>query len=557
MPNLNIAVVAVASIALGLTCGAFLVNNGFRMPGTARARVARKVTGPEADPATPEAARILYAQLATLRKHGDGDDTSAMELALHTSLGHIYEDSGDFPEAIRHYTQARNCAVRLGDSEKLVSAQTLLGTAYAEAGRLRDARQELEAAFLLMDRKGPNAFATLRALGNVRRDTGKLEEALELYKQALHPHRHRSQNEMQGHGREAKASDDVAGLLTDMGLAYHNQGQLDTALSLYRQALEQQSALGDKIGQAAARQDWKIGDAVELSRTYNHLGRAIHDKGDVEQAHDLYRKALRIQQKALRKNHPSIIETLMNIARAQRDAGEDIAVALATLEWGESLLQKDVVTKEYGTVLTMKADLLREKGDLQEALTYAKKALQAQENVPGGQEVPDLAIILNGLGSVLHDQQDYAGAAKHYMRALSINLKTVGSFNPETASTYNNLGNAYQDVGDDESAEKYYRQCLEIQQKVYGDSHPELAVSHNNIGTILVRQGRLQEGEEAFMKALEVVKASGLPPTSPERGVYEENLAAVRSQLHVSGPEKDTKTPKSPTMGSVVRSETV
>merc|ERR1719301_504649 len=182
----------------------------------------------------------------------------------------------------------------------------------------------------------------------------------------------------------------------------------------------------------------------------------------------------------------------MNIAKNQRDSGEGFGTALATIDQAEYMLKERTTLPEYASLLSMKADILREEGRLEEAEEFARRALALQE---GSEETPELAVSLNGLGSIMHDQRKYKFAVKHYMRALSVNLKTVGPTHPETAATYNNLGNVYQDSGDDDAAERYYMKCLEIQKELFDKQTPgpELAASYNNIATILVRQERFQE----------------------------------------------------------------
>merc|ERR1719262_543904 len=178
-----------------------------------------------AEEPVPEAAKILYAQLSSI--HGKGSDSKAdlREVALHISLGHVYQDSGNYPEAIRHYSLARDQAAQLGATEQIVTIQTTLGSMYASAGRLQDAKRELESAFLLLDRSGPNAFTTMRAMANVRRDFGKLDEALVLYGETL------NLQDRETHLEKVFPVEKVAGLLSDMGEAYHRKGQLDSALS--------------------------------------------------------------------------------------------------------------------------------------------------------------------------------------------------------------------------------------------------------------------------------------------------------------------------------------
>lgn len=474
----------------------------------------------------PEAAKILYAQLSSIRHKDTDSKADKREVALHKSLGHVYQDSGNYPEAVRHYSLARDQAMQLGDSEQIVEIQTTLGSMHAATGNLQDARAELERAFLLMDRSGPNAFTTLRALANIRRDSGKVDEALTLYGETLRL------QEQQTPVKRAFPVENVAGLLSDMGQAYHSKGQLDVAMSYYKQAL-------DKMTDANMNLPTTGSAAKELGEIYNNIGQAYHEKGNLEQAGEYYNKAHRLQQRTLRENHPCVVETLINLARLKRDSGS-VALALAGLAKAEALLKGRETHREFASILVVKADLLREDHQLTEAATAAFRALEIQESLGSG-ETPELAITLNGLGSILHDQHKYQDAVKQYMRALVMNMKTVGSNNPETAATYNNLGNVYQDAGDNDAAEKYYRKTLEIQREIYTTDNPDVAATYNNIATILVRQSRFAEAKELLQKAIDVVHKAGLPPGQPERAVYEENLAEVQQRLTASSQTQETK----------------
>jgi len=465
---------------------------------------------PRASPSSetvPEAAKILYAQLASLHRQQSGSQVDAREVALQHSLGRVFEDSGNYPQASKHFSLARDQAAQLGDSFQIVAIQTTLGSMHAKFGHISEGRKQLESAFLLMDRSGPNAFATMRALANVRRDSGKVEEALTLYKEIL------QLQEPQG-----SSTENVAGILSDMGEAYYSKGQLDVAMSHYEQAL-------DKV--TGSKSPPTTGTAAhKLAGIYRNMGQALHEKGDIEKAGEYYRKALRLQQRTLRANHPCITETLTNLARLERDSGAGIDVALATISKAEVLLKGRETHREFANILMVKADFFREAQRLEEAEATAIRALNILESLTS-EETPELAVNVNGLGSILHDQHKYQDAVKQYMRALTINMKTVGSNHPETAATYNNLGNVYQDAGDDGAAERYYRKTLEIQKTIYTNDTPDTAATYNNIATILVRHGRLAEAKELLMKAVNIVEKAGLPPGSPERAIYEENLREV------------------------------
>merc|ERR1719473_926629 len=100
--------------------------------------------------------------------------------------------------------------------------------------------------------------------------------------------------------------------------------------------------------------------------------------------------------------------TLMNIGRAHRDEGNP-EKAMATLGQAEKLLRpgQGLATEalpEYGGLLLLKADLLREAKRFSEAEAAAKEALEVLENSFEGEANPETAVALNGLGSIYHDQ---------------------------------------------------------------------------------------------------------------------------------------------------------
>merc|ERR1719160_2345564 len=66
----------------------------------------------------PGPAGILLHQIRQL----SGTPNSAeQELALRTSLGHLYHDQGRYAEAVKQYSLAHDNAVQLGGSERLVA----------------------------------------------------------------------------------------------------------------------------------------------------------------------------------------------------------------------------------------------------------------------------------------------------------------------------------------------------------------------------------------------------------------------------------------------------
>merc|ERR1719420_1442772 len=103
-----------------------------------------------------------------------------------------------------------------------------------------------------MEKKGPNAVNVLWALGNSRRESGKLDEALTLYAKAQELLQQQQQQQQQRVLRRQEWTESVQvdrslGLLSDIGQAYHSKGQLEKAISYFKRAKEQYFAKGEHL----------------------------------------------------------------------------------------------------------------------------------------------------------------------------------------------------------------------------------------------------------------------------------------------------------------------
>lgn len=308
-----------------------------------------------------------------------------------------------------------------------------------------------------------------------------------------------------------------------MGQAHLSKGQHDAAMSYYQEAL-------DKITAASTSLPTSGSVAIELAEIYLNIGQLKHERGDLKQAGEYYHKALRLQYRTMRHNHPRVVETLIHLARLQRDSGASEDSVLAALANAETLLTGRENHREFARVLMLKADLLRISERFTDAEAAVLRALEIEEGL-GSQETPELAITLNILGQTLQDQDRYGDAEKQFARALAMNMETVGSNHPDTSLTYNNLGYLYQHSGDNIAAERCYRKSAEIQKVIYARDTLDMAATYNNIATILVGQGRISEAKELLAQAVHIVRIATLPVISPERAAYEQNLQEVEHLL--------------------------
>jgi len=451
----------------------------------------------------PSAIEILERQLRST----EGSGSTVAELTLHNSIGHLYKKGGQYEKSVLHYEAVRELAARLGDGEQLASGLRSLGLVKLRQGKLADARAHLEMSHALLDTKGISAMEVMHNLGNVRREMGHFDAALEMYELAK---------------KNASSTDGLPMIQVDMGETFARQGNFIKALALLQQAIKALSSDRSRFSDTS------------LAEAYSTLGAIQHAQGDLLHAEGQYKKALVIQTREFQPGHTDLVATQMRKARLLRDMGNNSdAVRYASMV-EETLRHGQDDGPDLISCLVMKADLLREEARYGEAEHAIEEALALHLQCCAGEDTPDVAVAIHTHGSIMHDQGKLDDAIVEYKRALDMNLQSVGLEHPETAAVHNSLGAAYQDMGKDNSAEIHFAKCLEIQLQTVGTKSPEVGNTYNNLATILFRRGSLAEAQQLFEKALQVMDAAGVPASNPDRTVYADNLAEVLASLQVS-----------------------
>jgi len=171
-----------------------------------------------------------------------------------------------------------------------------------------------------------------------------------------------------------------------------------------------------------------------------------------------------------------------------KDLPTDVLGQGAGIEWEK--LNQEVV------------DLYRA-GNYDHAVLVAKRALEmAEKNV--GPDHPDVALSLNNLTRLYHDQGKYVQAEPLYKRALAIREKALGANHPSIAESLNNLAELYRSQGKYALAEPLYKRSLAIWEKVHGPDHPDVATSLNNLALLYMVQGKYALAEPLFKRALTI-----------------------------------------------------
>jgi tetratricopeptide (TPR) repeat protein len=232
---------------------------------------------------------------------------------------------------------------------------------------------------------------------------------------------------------------------------------------------------------------------------YNHLGNALLQKGNVDEAIAQFQKTLQIKPDYA-VAHYNLGNALLQkgnvddaIAHYQKALQIKPDYAEACYNLGNALLQKgnvDDAIAHYQKALQIKPDYakahnnlgsaLLQKGNVDEAIAHFQKALRI---------IPDFAGAHYNLGTALLQKDNVDEAIAHFQMVLQIK--------PDFAEAHYNLGNALLKMGKVDEAISHFQKALQI--------IPDYAKAHNNLGTALLQKGKVDEAISHFQKALQII----------------------------------------------------
>lgn len=201
-------------------------------------------------------------------------------------------------------------------------------------------------------------------------------------------------------------------------------------------------------------------DKALYARCLNSIACVKLAQGNYEDAEELYRKALEIDEHTIGRNHPYFATSLSNLA-----------------------------------------DALGPQGKYEQAEKLYLEALEINKKTTGCNH-PDFAGRINNLGALYRRQKKYEQAEDLFRQTLEICDLTVGREHPNYAITLTNLAVVQEDQEKYEEAAKHYTQALDLGKKTIGEDHPDYATRLNNFACLYVKMERIKEAramvEQAF-----------------------------------------------------------
>ncbi|CAJ1968958.1 unnamed protein product [Cylindrotheca closterium] len=301
---------------------------------------------------------------------------------------------------------------------------------------------------------------------------------------------------------------DVSRLQRLARLFYNTLCEYDWAYQVYEHVLELQfGSLGDCH--------------VEVAQTYNCMGEILRDDGKSELAIELHQKALDIcTESALEAGSQVWADTYNQMANAlyYRDRLDE-ALEL----YGKAL--KVFAMDEAGNQIPMSvttnnmANIVLEQGNREKALELYESALHIQKRVRG-MEHPSVAETYANIAKVLFYKNKLEEALDLQLKVLDIRKKTLGEKHRTVKDAYNKLAQTYSSLSIRLESKRQYDQALAtleqelaIRQQMATEndsSHLDetldlkIADVYQNMSLVMEKQGKLKESLQVLEKCLDI-----------------------------------------------------
>jgi tetratricopeptide (TPR) repeat protein len=263
-----------------------------------------------------------------------------------------------------------------------------------------------------------------------------------------------------------------------------------------------------------------------IAITLSNLALVLHELGQMEEAHDLLRKALASDEKTFAHGHPSIALRQLNLAGVLQGLGQ--------MEGARDLLRMALASDEktfapgHPSIARGQSNLgmvLQDLGQLEEARDLLREALTSDEK-SFAHGHPSIAVRQSNLALVLQELGQLEEAHELLRKALASDEKTFEPGHSSIALRQANLATVLQDLGQLEEAHELLRKALASDEKTFEPGHLSIARSQSHLATVLWAMGQMEEARDLLRKAYRAYLARFGPDHSNTR-IIKGNLESV------------------------------
>ncbi|MCC6860292.1 MAG: tetratricopeptide repeat protein [Bryobacterales bacterium] len=324
---------------------------------------------------------------------------------------------------------------------------------------------------------GPRLARALNNFGAACYYLGRYSDAEPLYRRAL-----------DAWGDDAAVQRDRAFTLNNLASLYRAQGR-------YREAEAAHLSAGE-ILEKSRGESW----ALDFGTHLNNLAELYRVEDRLAEAEEAARRSVETLESALGPQHPGLARSLSTLGAVNRYLGRyDQAEALYRRAlWIQERALKDQ-SSTANTLINL-AELYALEKRYAEAGRIATRALNLYIGA-FGLEHPGVAVALNNLAQIAKHEGRGAEAESLYRRCLEVAARTLGESHPDYARYTGNLADLYAKQGRFRAAEVLYGRALAVLKDSLSARHPETAGMRARLGEVYMAQNRAAEARRT-LKAL-------------------------------------------------------
>jgi serine/threonine protein kinase len=294
--------------------------------------------------------------------------------------------------------------------------------------------------------------------------------------------------------QESARAEKVSQFMLDVFAAadpFENEGKAYTARDLLDQA--SRTIRGDLSEQPEVR-----------ARLFETMGKAYRRQGQLETAVGFYQDALRIHEQSKTPIDTPVASILTEMAAALNQLGRlkesDEAMTKALRIAQENKSQETIAGAE---LLASLGQLEHVRGNTERAEQYLNRGLELTQRLSGLRSV-GAAAILSDLSNLRMWRDDLDGAEQAAREAVSIYRETTNEYHPDRIMASHLLARLLNLRGRTAEAAELLEQTLTSQRLVYGEFSSKVSETMSELASVRAHQGQLSEAERLTIDALSI-----------------------------------------------------
>ncbi len=409
-------------------------------------------------------------------------DQPLIEAALRDELGLTFQNTGDYPNAVRQHERVLELRRQMHGANHAgtLAALNNLGTAYDQAGRSDEAVRVLQEVLALTrstaGESSPDTWLSKNNLAVAYQGAGRFDDAIRLHEEILAARR----------ARLGPNAPDSLISLANLATALDAVGRTNEALPLYVEhlhRLETNSVAGP------------MDPTLPMAR--HDLAESLRKLGRYHEAIPLFETALAGLRQTVGERHVDTLSCMNDLAVAYDRVGREpdaIALHQAGLE-----IKRKYLAPDDPAILTTLDNLVaacKRGGDFSNGMIYCEQALVIKRT----NHSPDTPIFLIYLAECHTRFQQYREAEGFYRESAELQEQAGTTNTIRFASTLGARGESLLLLNRSSEAALPLRRALELRQRLAPDAW-ETADNEHLLGLAVLKQQRWAEAEPLLESA--------------------------------------------------------